>query len=110
MNEPRDASIDALLRQQFEGPVADDGFCDRVMQRLPARRRARRWQLPACMLAGLGACLWHLSSAPLIRAGLQDWMSGSLSPAAVIMLLAVMGVSLLASWWALTESGQASIR
>jgi hypothetical protein len=104
MNDPHDSSIDALLRQHFEGPVADDGFCDRVMRQLPARRRARRWQLPVGILAGLGACLWSLSSTPLIRAGWQDWMRGSLSSAAVMMLLAFMGMSLLASWWALTES------
>lgn len=104
MNDPHDSSIDALLRRDFEGPVADDGFCGRVMQRLPARRRARRWQLPVALLAGLVACLWNLSSAPLIRTGWQDWMSGNLSSAAVMLLLALMGMSLLVSWWALTES------
>lgn len=77
MNDPHDSSIDALLRRGFEGPVADDGFSDRVMRQLPARRRPLRWQLPVCMLAGLGACLWSLSSAPLIRVGWQDWMRGS---------------------------------
>jgi len=30
--DPNDA-IDALLRQQFEGAVPDDGFCDRMMER-----------------------------------------------------------------------------
>lgn len=104
MNDPHDSSIDALLRQHFDGPVADAGFSDRVMRQLPARRRARRWQLPVGILAGLGACLWSLSSTPLIRAGWQDWMRGSLSSAAVIMLLTLMGMSLMASWWALTEN------
>lgn len=104
MNDPHDASIDALLRKHFDGPVADDGFCDRVMRQLPARRRARRWQLPVGLVAGLVACFWHLSSTPLIRAGWQDWMRGSLSSAAVTLLLVVMGMSILASWWALAES------
>jgi hypothetical protein len=104
MNDPHDSPIDALLRQHFEGPVADDGFSDRVMRQLPARRRAHRWQLPVGLLAGLGACVWSLSSTPVVRAGWQDWMSGSLSSAAVIMLLALMGMPVLASWWALTES------
>jgi len=103
MNEQHDSSIRALLRENFDGPVADDGFCDRVMRQLPARRRARRWQLPAGILTGLVACLWHLSSTPLIRAGWQDWMQGSISHASAIMLLAVMATSLLASWWALAE-------
>lgn len=104
MNDPRDSSIDALLRSQFEGPLADDGFCDRVMRQLPARRRPLRWQLPVGMLAGLGACLWSLSSAPLIRTGWHDWTHGSLSLEAVMMMLALMGMSLLVSWWALTEN------
>ncbi|HEY1138342.1 MAG TPA: hypothetical protein VGE64_12760 [Xanthomonadaceae bacterium] len=104
MNDPQDASIDVLLRRQFEGPVADDGFCDRVMQQLPARRRAHRWHLPVGMLAGLVACAWSLSSTSLIRTGLQDWMLGNLSSSAAGLLLAITGVSLLASWWALTES------
>lgn len=104
MNDPHDLPIDALLRQHLDGPVADDGFCDRVMRQLPARRRARRWQLPVGILAGLVSCLWSISSAPMIRAGWHDWMRGSLSSAAWIMLLALMGMSLLASWWALTES------
>ncbi|MDI1281844.1 hypothetical protein [Brevundimonas sp.] len=30
---------DAMLREDFEGPVPDGGFCDRVMDQLPARRR-----------------------------------------------------------------------
>ncbi|MBX3713988.1 MAG: hypothetical protein KF800_18655 [Lysobacter sp.] len=104
MNDMRDSFIDALLRKHSADPVADDGFCDRVMRRLPARRRVRRWQLPVAMAAGLGACLWSLSSAFLIRAGWEDWMGGIMSSAAVIMLLTVVGTSLLASWWALSES------
>lgn len=104
MNDPQEASIDALLRQHFDGPVADDGFCDRVMQQLPARQRVRRWQLSAGIAAGIGACLWNLSSTPLIRTGWQDWMRGSLSSSAAMLLLAVMTMSMLASWWALTES------
>lgn len=103
MNESPDSSLDALLRQQFEGPVADDGFCDRVMQQLPPRRRAHRWQQLVGIFAGLGACLWSLSSTPLLRAGMQDWGHGSLSSAAMMLLLTLMGMSLLASWWALTE-------
>lgn len=104
MSDYQDPSMDVLLRRHFEGPIADDGFCDRVMRRLPARRRPRRWQLPVAVVVGLGACAWSLSSAPVVRVGWRDWMHGDFSPAAAIMLLALMGVSLLASWWAVTES------
>ena len=103
MND-HDASLDALLRRQSDGPVADDGFSDRVLQHVPARRRTRRWQLPAAILLGLGACGWSLSATPLLRAGWQDWLRGQVSPSAVALLLALATVSLLASWWALAES------
>ena len=39
MNGEKEDDIDVLLREQFEGPVPDDGFCDRTMEQLAARPR-----------------------------------------------------------------------
>ena len=44
MSDPRQRDLDTLLRREFEGPVADDGFSDRVLRQLqkklafPSRR------------------------------------------------------------------------
>ena len=104
MNDHQDLSIDTLLRRQFEGPVPDDGFSDRLMQQLPPRRRRRHWQLPTAIAIGLVASILSLSSAPLISQGWQDCIHGQFSVAAIITLLTVVGVSIAASWWALAES------
>ena len=34
MNHPHDEAIEALLRKEFDGPVSDEGFSERVMHRL----------------------------------------------------------------------------
>ena len=52
MNSIHDDDIDALLRQSFDGPTHDAGFCDRVMQQLPPRRRASAWPLATGVLVG----------------------------------------------------------
>jgi hypothetical protein len=101
---PRDDEIEALLRSQFDGPLPDAGFSERVMQQLPARRRRVAWPLWAGVLAGVGACWWQLLSAPLLHAGWRDWSSGQLSVPAIILLTVVAGISLLASWWSVAEA------
>ncbi|GLQ97815.1 hypothetical protein [Dyella mobilis] len=104
MNHQPEDPIEALLRKQFEGPVADDGFCDRVMQQLPPRRRVAFWPVATGLLAGGVACWLSLASTPLLHAGLRDWLSGELSSSAIAVLLVVAGTSLLAAWWALAEA------
>jgi len=104
MNDPTDDAIDALLRQQFEGSVADDGFSERVMQQLPPRRRRIAWPVWASHLAGVAICWLSLRSSPLLLAGWRDWASGSLSSAAVALLIVTAGMSLLALGWSLTEA------
>jgi hypothetical protein len=99
-----DAAIDALLRRQFEGAVPDDGFCDRVMQHLPARPRRRTWPLWSGIATGAATCSLSLLSAPLFRLGWSDWVGGELSAPAIALLLALAGMSLLAMCWSLAEA------
>ena len=99
-----DDAIDALLRRQFEGAVPDDGFCDRVMQRLPARPRRRAWPLWSGIAAGAAACALSLSSTPMVHLGWRDWVGGELSAPAIALLLALAGMSLLAMCWSLAEA------
>lgn len=103
MNASHDEAIEALLRQQFDGPVADDGFSGRVMQQLPSRRRAA-WPLWTGVLAGAGASWFSLQFSPWLFAGWQDWVDGELSVPAITLLLTVAGMSLTAAWWAMTEA------
>jgi hypothetical protein len=106
MSDPHDDdTIDALLRQQFDGPVPDDGFSARVMQRLPPRRRHVTWPLWAGILVGAGACWSSLLFSPLLRAGWQDWLAGELSMPAFVLLVAMAGMSALAGWWCVAEAG-----
>lgn len=104
MNESHDDTIEALLRKQFEGPVADDGFSERVMQHLPSRRRHASWPLWLGVLLGTAACWICLASVPLLHIGWRDWMAGELSTSAIGMWLAMAATSLLALGWGLTES------
>ena len=104
MNQNDADPIDALLRKQFDGPVPDGGFSERVMRRLPARRRRNGWPLLAGVFAGAAACWLSLSSSPLLHAGWRDWMHGEFSGPALILLLAMVGMSLLALGWTLAEA------
>jgi hypothetical protein len=104
MNHPDDDTIDALLRKQFEGPVADDGFCERLMQRLPPRRRRIAWPLWAGVAAGIAACGLSLVAMPWLPAGWHDLAGGEFSASAIALLAVVAGMSLLACWWTLAEA------
>jgi hypothetical protein len=106
MNEPRDEEIEALLRRQFEGPVANDGFSEKVMRHLPPRRRRAAWPLRLGGLAGALACWLSLANVPMLRAGWQDSLAGHLSSAAIGMWLAMAAVALLALGWSLAEGGK----
>jgi hypothetical protein len=103
-NEPHDDTIEALLRRQFEGPVADDGFSARVMRQLPPRRRRSAWPLWLGLLAGAAACGLCLAGAPMLRAGWRDWLAGAWSMPVIGTWLAMLGLSWLALAWALAES------
>jgi hypothetical protein len=104
MNHPDDNEIEALLRMQFDGSVADEGFSDRVIQQLPLRRRRTAWPLLAGILVGIGACWLSLLSTSLLHVGWQDWISGELSASAMTVMAVVAGMSLLASLWTTMEA------
>jgi hypothetical protein len=104
MNESHDDTIEALLRRQFDGPVADDGFSDRVMQHLPPRRRRATWPLWMGVLIGIAACWICIDSVPLLQNGWRDWLAGEPSMSAIGMLVMMAAMSLLALIWSLAES------
>jgi len=103
MSDLNDDAIDQLLRDQFEGPVPDDGFCDRAMQTLPTRRRTT-WPLALGITLGGLLCWLTLQATPLVRAAWHDWVSGQPSAPAIILLAAMTGLSLLAAGWSIVET------
>jgi hypothetical protein len=104
VNHSDNDDIEALLREHFDGAVPDDGFADRLMQRVPHRRRRAAWPVGAGIMAGIGACWLSLLPTPLLQVGCQNWYSGELSSSAFVLLTAAAGMSLLACWWTVMES------
>ena len=100
-----DDPIDVLLRDQFDGPVTDQGFTDRVLAGLPARRRAATWPVAAGTVLGAMVCGYSLSQSPLVGAGWQDWMAGHWSVEAVALMLAMMVLPVMLLLWTLAEAG-----
>ena len=106
MNEAHDEEIEALLRRQFEGPVADDGFSEQVMRHLPPRRRRAAWPLQLGGLVGAAACWFSLANVPMLKVGWRDSLAGHLSAPAIGMWLAMAVLAMLALGWSLAESGK----
>lgn len=102
--QDHDDDIDALLRQSFDGPVADAGFCDRLMQQLPPRRRPSTWPLAAGVLVGAVLCSLSVFTSPLWRAAWHGWLVGQWSASTVVMLSTMAVMSLLALGWTLAEA------
>ncbi|QWT21097.1 hypothetical protein KPL74_03565 [Bacillus sp. NP157] len=103
MNHPDD-SIDALLRQAFDGPVADDGFVDRLMPRIPTRKpRRAAWPLLAGVAGGGVACFLSLQQVPLWRGAWHDLMAGRLSAGVVVVAGCMVVMAVLAMTWSLFE-------
>lgn len=104
MSDLNDDAIDRLLLDRFEGPVPDDGFCDRAMQTLPPRRRRTAWPLALGITLGGILCWLSLSATPLVRIGGRDWLSEQPSGPAIILLAVMAGLSLLALAWTAVEA------
>lgn len=105
MSDTRHDDIEALLRRDFEGPVANEGFSERVMQQLPSRRGVR-WPLWLGVALGMLAGCLALAATPLLRSGWQDWWAGSFSIAGASMWLTVLAASWLVLGWGLAESSE----
>lgn len=102
-----DDPIDALLREQFDGPVPDGGFSARVMQRIPRRRR-KGWPAFAAalvgLLAGVAGCFASLARWPALD--FERWYAtgGHWSGSAIALAAAMAGLTLLTWWWGIAEA------
>lgn len=104
MNEPSEETIEALLRKQFDGAVRDEGFSERVMQRLPPRRRRVVWPLWTGVLAGIVAGWLALLPSRLLRDGWRDWLGMHWSAATAVTLTVMVVMALLALAWSVAEA------
>jgi len=108
MTDELDDEIDRLLRAQFDGPVPADGFAERVMAQVPARRRRRNWPLAVGATTGVTLGWLSLWSAPLTRTAWQDWLSGNLTDAALTLLAVMIGGAVLTLAWSIAETADAA--
>lgn len=99
-----DPALDALLRQQFPGPVADEGFSARVMRALPPRRAPRPWPLPAAAVAGSLLAWWALMPSPAWRLAAQEWLSGDPGVATGVVVLLSLVLTLASAVGSMDEA------
>jgi len=104
MNPQREHDIDALLRQSFDGPVADAGFSDNVMRHVPLHRRRSAWPLALGVLAGAMLCWLTLYDSALWRAAWQGWLAGECTASTIVPLMTMAVLALLALGWTLAEA------
>jgi hypothetical protein len=91
--------LHAALRTP-EPPVADDGFSERVLARLPSKRRvalpARRWTLAAA--AGVGSLATILFTPPIEQ--VFGWLARSSGvPASIFSALVLVAVATVPVAW-----------
>lgn len=101
---PQHDDIDDLIRKSFDGPLPDEGFSDRLMQRLSPRRRRSVWPLWAGVLTGTVLYALSVFGSPLWRTGWQAWLAGDGAGSSVIVLSTMAALVLLALVWGLTEA------
>ncbi|MFZ6798998.1 hypothetical protein [Undibacterium sp. Di24W] len=104
MNQKIDPSLDELLRDYYEAPVADEGFSDRLMQTTPQKRPRYSCHFSISLLLGMAALLWQTSSIPLFHNACQDLVHGHLTTSVWLLCGVFASVSLFVSTWLLTES------
>ncbi len=106
MSADSDDAIEALLRQDFDVQVEDDGFTAHVMRALPRSHCYGGWLSPVGMAVGAGLCWMTLRSSPIILSAWHDWLSGRLSESAGSVMIVPMGLSALGLMWAISEAAE----
>ncbi len=104
LNDTSDHKLDELLRRQFPGAVADDGFSARVMHALPQRRASRPWLLPVAAVAGTLLAWLALMPSPVWQQAAQEWLQGNLGAATAGIGLLMFAVTLASCAWSLEEA------
>jgi hypothetical protein len=106
MNNHHVEDVEALLCDEFAGPVPDNGFCVRVMEVLPHRPRHSLWPVMTGIAAGAVLTLLFLLSSPLVQIAIRDWLHGEPSAVALLVMLTISSLSLLALGWTSAETDE----
>lgn len=104
MNDPVDQALEDLLRRDFTGAVADDGFSARVTRVLPPVRRRQPWLIPAVALAGALLSWLALLPSPVFELAASEWLAGAMGPASAVVLSLLLVMGVLGSAWAFDEA------
>lgn len=104
MSASPEDELETLLRECFDGPVADAGFSDRIIRSLPPRRRRILWPRWVGIAAGAIVCGLALARSPLLRAGWLDSVQGIWSAPAIALTTSTLLMSVLALAWAMAEA------
>lgn len=104
VNHPIEPNIDALLRDVFDGPVADDGFSVRVMQKIPTQRKTHHSYSLIAFAVGLFALMWQVLSSSVFEKAWHDLAQAQFSITVMVLFAVFFGASLLISAWVLTEA------
>jgi hypothetical protein len=103
MTELDDHKLDDLLRRQFPGAVADDGFTARVMRVLPPRRQPRPWLVPGAAVAGSLLAWLALMPSPVWQQAAREWLQGDFGAATAGIGVLLVVVTLVSCAWSLEE-------
>jgi hypothetical protein len=103
MTDLDDQKLDDLLRRQFPGAVAEDGFSARVMRVLPPRRRSRPWLVPGAAVAGSLLAWLALMPSPVWQQAAREWLQGDLGAASAGIAVLLLAVTLASCAWSLEE-------
>lgn len=103
LDDTSDPKLDDLLRRQFPGAVAEDGFTSRVMRALPPRRQPRAWLLPGAAVAGSLLAWLALMPSPVWQHAAREWLAGDLGAASAGIGVLLLAVTLASCAWSLEE-------
>jgi hypothetical protein len=104
LDDTTDPKLDALLRRQFPGAVADEGFTTRVMGVLPPRRQPKPWLLPAAAVAGSALAWLALMPSPIWRHAVREWLQGDFGAASAGIGVLLLAMTLASCAWSLEEN------
>lgn len=82
-----DEELEQLLRRDRAEHVADEGFSERAMARLPSGARRRRLIVPAAVTLGVFATLLLPSGAAAMLAALRELAGSHASISAALIVL-----------------------
>lgn len=102
----QEKALERLLSDLVLDPVADQGFTDQLMARVPVKRRAAHSVPMAALVVGAGLTTWLLSDTAWFGAAMQGVQHGHVGVAGFGVLAVATLLGTCAALWALTEQGE----